>query len=144
MYTLVNEAVAWIEVTWKTLDIGSAEEASVQVERSIRLKVAFLPHSEFMGMLNGKVDGPVADVARRVTRDWSGVVDEDKRAVPFSTEMLTQILEHEPGFVTGFELSFIKASLGQGKEREKNSVGSPGDGRAEKPQPRKPRRSKSS
>lgn len=130
MYQLVKEPVAWIDIDWTGLETGGPEEASVQVDRSLRMKVRFLPRTELIDMLEGNVSKPLNELAVEVCRDWSGVVDEDKRAIPFSVEMLESIIENEGGFATGFEISYLKAAMGQGKVREKNLDGSPGDGRA--------------
>ncbi len=141
MYQLVKEPVAWIDVDWTGLETGGPEEASVQADRTLRMKVRFLPRSELIEMLEGNVTKPLDELAREVCRDWSGVVDEDKRPIPFSAEILDSIMENEGGFATGFEISYLKAAMGQGKVREKNSEGSPNDGRAgaktgKKPAPR--------
>ena len=131
MYTLTKEPIAWIDVDWTSLAPGSAEEASVEVQRSIRVKVAFLSRTELAEVLDGTRRMSVPELAARVARDWAGVVDEDKRPLAFTPELLSQVMEHEPGFAIGFEASYLKAAIGQGKVREKNSEGSPSDGRAE-------------
>lgn len=143
MYQLVTEPVAWIDVDWTSLDVGGPDEASVQVDRSLRLKVAFLPRSELVDLLAGKQAATIEEIALKVTRDWAGVVDEDKRPITFSADLLARILEHEPGFASGFEISFVRASLGQGKVREKNSEGSPEGGRADETAATKPARKSS-
>ena len=140
MYQLVKEPVAWIDIDWTGLETGGPEEASVQVDRSLRMKVRFLPRSELIEMLDGNVTKPLDELARDVCRDWAGVVDEDKRPIPFSAEMLASIMENEGGFATGFEISYLKAAMGQGKVREKNSPGSPDDGRADAKPAKKPAR----
>lgn len=139
MYTIVREAVAWIDVDWTGLETGGPDEASVEVARSIRMKVLLLPRSELLKILPPALGGTavegkdVAELALEVARDWAGVVDEDKRPLAFSAELLEQILEHEHGFASGFEISYLKACGGRGKVREKNSDRSPEDGRAEEP-----------
>lgn len=151
MYTIVKEPVVWIDVEWNSLDVGGPEEASVQVERAIRMKVVLLPRSEMLKSLpevlggSGEEVKDVKELCLDVVRDWAGVVDEDKRPLAFDKDLLAAIVENEPGFTTGFELSYITAFNGRGKVREKNSGGSPSNGRAEgaKAKPR-PRRSKSS
>jgi hypothetical protein len=143
MYVVTKEKTVWIDVDWTSVDTGCPDEGSVQVERSIRMKVELLPRSEVLAMLTGEEVRKIEEVARQVSRDWSGVVDEDKRPVPFSIEVLDAILEHEPGFAAGFDLSYLRAANGQGKVREKNSEGSPDDGRADA-EPGKKQASKSS
>lgn len=130
MYQLVKEPVAWIDVDWTGLETGGPEEASVQVDRTLRMKVRFLPRSELIEILDGKASKSLDELAREVCRDWAGVVDEDKRPIPFSTDMLASIIENEGGFATGFEISYLKAAMGQGKVREKNLDGLPSDGQA--------------
>ena len=135
MYTVVKDPIAWIDVDWKSIDVGSPDEGSVPADRSIRMKVKLLGRSELVAMLEGTAAKQVEEVARDVARDWAGVVDEDKRPVPFSIEVLNQILEHEPGFATGFEISYTKACLGQGKVRSGNSSASPADGQGDEAKP---------
>lgn len=130
MYQIVTEPIVWIDVDWTSLEPGGPEEASVQVQRSFRMKVALLARSELLAMLQGEVAQDVEAVARKTCRDWAGVVDEDKRPIPFAIEILDRILEHEPGFAQGFELSYTKACLGAGKTRTGNSGASPADGPA--------------
>jgi len=144
MYTVVKEPIAWIDVDWQTLEIGSPEEGSVQAYRSIRMKVKLIGRSELLAMLEGTTSKTVEEIAREVSRDWAGVVDEDKRPVPFSIEILAQILEHEPGFASGFEIAFTKACVGQGKVRTGNSSASPADGQGGEAKPKsKPARKSS-
>ena len=138
MYVIVKDPVAWIDVEWTSLDVGGPKEgeASAEVKRSFRMKVKFLPRAEFLDMMpveiggNGLVQKDIGELAREVCLDWDGPVDEDKRPVPFSIETLSQIIEHERGFAAGFELSYLMASNGRGKVREKNSKPSPAAGPA--------------
>jgi hypothetical protein len=130
MFVLSKDPVAWVDIDWTSLAPGSAEEGSVTVERSIRMKVKLLPRSELLPMLGGEVSKKLDDLVAEVAQDWSNIVDEDRRPVPFSIEKLKLVMEHEPGFAAGFDLSYTKACLGQGKVREGNSAASPADGQA--------------
>jgi hypothetical protein len=145
-FILVDEPVAWIDVEWNSVAVGDANNASVGVHRAIRMKIAFLPRTEWLDMLpvsvggTGKVTKDVNALALEQSRDWAAVVDEDKRPIAFSIVKLNQMLELEPGFAGGFELSFAMAQAGRGKAREKNSPGSPPAGPAagtRKPRARK-------
>jgi hypothetical protein len=63
----------------------------------------------------------------------------DRKPWPFTAENLEAMVELTPGFALGFQSSYQRAWLGQGKVREKNSDGSPADGRAGEPPETKPR-----
>lgn len=45
------------------------------------------------------------------SRDWRGVVDDDKKAIPFSGEMLTALLNAAPWYSIGIYDSYTRSLL---------------------------------
>jgi hypothetical protein len=147
MYTFLKEPIAWADIEWSGLD-----EEGFEQKNTIRAKIVFLPLSEMERMLLRELatiklsvgitltDEEMAmvaepaertvDFAKRVVRDWSQILGPDKKPFPFTAENLEMMVEHSPGFASGFRESYRAAWQGQGKVREKNSPSSPSDGRA--------------
>jgi len=151
MYVVTDKRNAWMRVEWSTL----AKDGS-QLTESFRMKVELVPleeFEEFLTIFAGQHDGGKGplDFIARVASDWDEIVDEDKKPFPFTPENLGIVIRG-PGFLTGWQLSYIRAWQGQPQEREKNSESSPPDGPAgegsraarrarpsrQKPSPRKP------
>jgi hypothetical protein len=128
LYQVVTEPTAWIDVEWAGLD-----EEGYEFTGSIRVKVVFLPLSEMQKVMSGEAGEDTVDFAKRVSRDWSQIVGPDRKPWPFTAENLEAMVELTPGFALGFQASYQRAWLGQGKVREKNSEGSPADGLAGEP-----------
>lgn len=157
MFVVTKEPVAWMRVEWTSLD-----EAGDQVANSFRMKVALVPLERFerfmISFAGGQaiaavqdslalgdrppLEGPVAFI-KDVALDWDEIVGPDKRPFAFTPDNLDLVAQF-PGFLNGWQLSYTRAWYGQTGEREKNSPGSPGDGRAAPPPNRKARRASSS
>jgi hypothetical protein len=125
LYQVVTEPTAWIDVEWAGLD-----DEGFEIQPTIRMKVVFLPLSDMQRVLSGEAQEDTIDFAKRVSRDWSQIVGPDKKPWPFTPENLETMVDLTPGFALGFQTSYQRAWLGQGKVREKNSPGSLADGRA--------------
>lgn len=140
MYVVTKERLAWMDVEWTSLN-----EAGESVTNSFRMKVELVELDPFEAFLRvfagGAGDGDInpRDFITSVAKDWDEILDEDKKPFPFTPENVAVIIQ-SPGFLTGWQLSYVKAWNGQVKVREKNSSGSPGDGRAAPA--RKPRRAR--
>lgn len=148
MFQLVKEPIAWIDVEWSGLDEEGFEQTN-----SIRMQVVFLPLSEIekiaerelatikfgagidlteaeRALLATPAERTV-DFAKRVVRNWSGILGPDKKPLPFNAKNLEMVIDCVPGFGAGFGPSYNNAWRGQGKAREKNFESSPSDGRAD-------------
>lgn len=125
MYQVVTEPTAWIDVEWAGLD-----EEGFELTSSIRVKVVFIPLTEMQKAISGESGEQTVDFAKRVSRDWSQIVGPDRKPWPFTAENLETMVELTPGFALGFQASYQRAWMGQGKVREKNFDGSLADGRA--------------
>jgi len=136
MYVVTDRRLATFDVTWDTLD-----ESGETVTHGFRMKCELVPLDQFdtfLAAFSGGGDGETpADFVRRVASDWFDIAGPGKKPFPFNPRNLNIILQ-SPGFITGWCLSYIRAWHGQGKVREKNSLGSRGDGQAAAP--RTPRR----
>lgn len=125
MFTIVKEPVAWIDIEWSGLD-----EEGFSQNNLIRMKVALLPLSEMQTCFGGESEEVTGDVIKKVARDWSGVRAEGGKVMEMTSENLELMVEVVPNFARGFQSSYLKAWLGQGREREKNCESSPDGGRA--------------
>jgi hypothetical protein len=130
MFKLVKEPTAWIDIEWDMLD-----EDGYETQQSLRMKVALVEADEAQKLLSFTLgqasEGDFDNKAfiRAVAREWDEIVDEHGKPYPFSAANLDVVMQ-APGFLLGWNLSYIKAWNGRGKVREKNLPGSPGDGRA--------------
>lgn len=133
MFTVTKEPLSWIDVEWPGLDADGFSTTN-----SIRMKVAFLPTTEMQNLFGNEGQEETADLVKRVGRDWGNIQGEGGVAFPFTPDNVDTLVEHVPNFARGFQASYVQAWLGQGKEREKNSAGSPVDGRADEAAGTKP------
>jgi len=138
MFRVTKEPVAWIDQKWRGLD-----DDGYEVEKSMRLRVRFLPASEVTGLYTDD-NAKTADLAKKVIVDWDEILGETGKAFAFTPENLDLVLEHEPGFMRAFGVNYLDAWGGQGRVREKNSESSPGDGRADGADESRPPASKTS
>ena len=130
MYVVASAPVTWFPVEWSTLG-----EDGEKVTNSFRMKAELVDLPRFEGLLRGLGGAPAEgdlgpiDFIKDVARDWDEIVGPDRNPFPFTPENLLAVA-YSPGFLLGWQLSYVRAWNGQTKEREKNSAGSPGDGRA--------------
>lgn len=135
MFKLVKEPTTWARIEWSALDEAGFEQAN-----EIEMQVLLVGMTELEELISPSETHRTLDFAKHVARDWRDIIGPDGKPFPFNPENL-EVLFDVPGFSVGFFASYLEAWRGRGKVREKNSPGSPEDGRAEeKPSGSKPAR----
>lgn len=134
MYVVTKQKQAWADFEWDTLT-----EDGAPITETLSMKVKLVDadrYREFLAAFSGAGELDVREFIREVAIDWRGIIDEDKKAFEFNAENLDTVIQI-PGFIVGWQLSYIRAWNGQAKAREKNFDSSPVDGQAGAPESQK-------
>ncbi len=108
-FSRANRTVWWPVKINVPQDGGGVNTVTIQMQLSIPKKdeareASQLPQDEFEAYMLDRV------------LDWKGVVDGKKKPIPFSKEMLADLLQDQY-FESGLTVALVKAAMGA---REKN------------------------
>ncbi|MBA2718523.1 MAG: hypothetical protein H0U52_04640 [Chloroflexi bacterium] len=135
MFDLLDRPLHWITVKWPGLAQGENEsELSQPAEHKVELRVELLDREEVQRYFPAAFDLPddppaELETFKRVVKEWRKVVSGG-RAVPMNDENIAILLK-APMLGAAFTEAYLKAIGGRVEVREKNSQGSPSNGRAD-------------
>jgi hypothetical protein len=146
MFDLLDRPLVWIPVTWPALLSGENENDLAQPgEHTVELRVELVDAEEAIALfppLFPQRDQEAAAKAddnpqlwafktfKRVVKEWRKISAGGKASPPMNDKNIRLLLK-APMFIAGFASAYMTALGGRAEVREKNSVGSPSDGRAE-------------
>lgn len=146
MFDLLDRPLVWIPVTWPALlqpenasDLAQPGEHTVELrvelvdsEEVIKLFPAMFPSRDEAAALAADEDPQswAFKAFKKVVKEWRGLSSGGKASPPMSDKNIRLILK-APLFIAGFASAYLKAMGGRTEVREKNSVGSLSDGRAD-------------
>ena len=99
----LDQQAAYSRILFGKLKPTSADEAIAAVEQEVTLA----------NSAAGEIARLRADVIERVS-DWEGIVDDDKAPIPFSRELLEQVLDADGNALEGFVAALREASKPHG------------------------------
>jgi len=145
MFDLLDRPLVWIPVTWPALllpeneaDLATQGEYTIEVrvelvdaEDAIKLFPSLFEERDEKAALEADKSPEVwaFKAFKRVVKDWRKVSAHGK-AVPLNDKNI-RLLLRAPMFISGFAKAYMLALGGRTETREKNSDGSPNDGRAD-------------
>ncbi|MBA3668430.1 MAG: hypothetical protein H0W65_12050 [Sphingomonas sp.] len=139
MFDLLDRPLHWITIKWPGLRQGENEsELSQPADHEVELRVELLDREEVKRFFPAAFDLPDKDapgeleIFKRVVKEWRKVVSNG-RPVTMNDENMGLLLK-APMFGAAFTERYLSALGGRVEIREKNSQGSPSNGRADDPQ----------
>lgn len=138
MFDLSAPRLTWIPVRWKGVQ-DDEDGRGQSMEHEIECRVDLVDSDRMKEIFPAAADEEAEDGPeelsnlekfKALTKDWRGVVAGGK-PVPFDDEAISKMLRL-PNFAQGFEMSYLKAWMGQVEYREKNSSALSAGGAADK------------
>lgn len=139
MFDLTDRPLHWITVKWPGLaqDEGGESLLSSPTEHEIELRVELVDRDVAKDLFPNVFDEDrpqpeEVTVFKRTVKDWRKIVSGG-RPVKFTEANIKRLLE-VPMFGAAYVAAYIQALGGRVEIREKNSQGSPSNGRAADPE----------
>lgn len=133
MFDFADKALVWIPVRWDTLRPGEdPDDLAVVRENEIEVQVEIVDRDRLREIFpGGVIDDKDAEASafKALAHNWRKIRDGDKPVI-FNDENVARLLA-VPMFAGGFERAYMDAWSGRVEYREKNSEGSPSNGRAD-------------